>query len=128
MKSDNQPSGLPKPPKLPDSSFSPSPTQQKPTSRLRSSNIPNDDLEMAKKYYFGRGVSVDPSRAYPLFLQSANRGNPESARYLGIMYLRGKGVQKDTQKSLEWFSRAAQGGDEIAKKNLKTLQLMNAHK
>ncbi len=128
VKSDNQPSGLPKPPELPDSSFSPSPNQQKPTSILRSSNIPNDDLEMAKKYYFGRGVSVDPSRAYPLFLQSANRGNPESARYLGIMYLRGKGVQKDTQKSLEWFSRAAQGGDEIAKKNLKTLQLMNAHK
>ena len=44
------------------------------------------------------------------------------------MYLRGKGVQKDIKKSLEWFSQSAQGGDEIAKKNLKTLQLMNSNK
>jgi TPR repeat protein len=40
------------------------------------------------------------------------------------MYLRGKGVQKDTNKALEWFTRAAQGGDELAKKNLKTLQIL----
>ena len=125
---DDQNSGLPDPPVLPDSSFSSSHTRQNTPSSLPSINISNDDLEMAKKHYFGRGVSVDLGRAYAFFLQSANRGNPESARYLGIMYLRGKGVQKDIKKSLEWFSQSAQGGDEIAKKNLKTLQLMNANK
>ena len=66
---------------------------------------------MAKKHYFGLGATIDIDRAYALFSRSANRGNPESARYLGIMYLRGKVVQKDTNKALEWFTRAAQGGD-----------------
>ena len=82
-------------------------------------------MEIAKQHYFGRGVNVDLARAYQLFIKSANAGNPESARYLGVMYLRGKGVEKDTQQALEWFSRAAQGGDELAKKNLKALQILS---
>jgi TPR repeat protein len=44
------------------------------------------------------------------------------------MYLRGKGVTKDTQKALEWFTRAADGGDELAKKNVKTLQILGSRK
>jgi len=81
---------------------------------------------MAKKYYFGHGESANLGLAYELFYKSANRGDPESARYLGIMYLRGKGVQKDTQKALEWFTKAADGGDALARKNVKTLQILNS--
>jgi TPR repeat protein len=117
---------LPTPPTLPASSFSTSPSRQTFTPLGRKTGNSNNDLEMAKKHYYGRGANLDLSRAYELFYQSANRGNPESARYLGIMHLRGKGVGKDTQKALEWFSRAAQGGDEIAKKNLKSLQIINS--
>ena len=109
-----EPSRLPEPPSLP-------PIES-------SSGISGNDQEMAKQYYFGRGENLDLVRAYELFVKSANRGNPESARYLGIMYLRGKGVDKDSRKALEWFTRAAQGGDEIAKKNLKALQILSGSK
>ena len=126
LKKEDQLTNLPEPPTLPNSSFSPSPTQQNSIPRLTSSNAPNNDLEMAKKYYFGHGESANLGLAYDLFYKSANRGDPESARYLGIMYLRGKGVQKDTQKALEWFTKAANGGDALARKNVKTLQILNS--
>jgi len=44
------------------------------------------------------------------------------------MFLRGKGVSKDSQKALEWFTKAASGGDELAKKNVKTLQILSSRK
>ena len=93
----------------------------------RSVSFSNSDLlSDAKKHYFGRGVELDLNRAFALFSQSAEQGNAESARYLGIMYLRGKGVSKDSQKALEWFTIAADGGDELAKKNMRTLQILNS--
>ena len=121
----SEPSRLPKPPSLPPSSFS---SKKKSPPIDPTTGISGNDLEMAKQYYFGRGGNLDLDRAYELFVKSANRGNPESARYVGIMYLRGKGVDKDSRKALEWFSRAAQGGDEIAKKNLKALQILSGRK
>jgi TPR repeat protein len=51
-------------------------------------------------------------------------GNAEAARYLGIMYLRGKGVDKNQNEALNWFEKAAAGGDELAKRNLKTLKML----
>ena len=86
------------------------------------------DLALAKEHYFGRDSNLDLKRAFQLFSQSASLGNPEAARYLGIMYLRGKGVSKDSEKALEWFTRAANGGDELAKKNVKTLQILGSRK
>ena len=77
----------------------------------RSVSFSNSDLlSDAKKHYFGRGAELDLNRAFVMFSQSAEQGNAESARYLGIMYLRGKGVSKDSQKALEWFTIAADGG------------------
>ena len=78
------------------------------------------------KYSFIRFIRFLHIYIILLFYKSANRGDPESARYLGIMYLRGKGVQKDTQKALEWFTKAANGGDALARKNVKTLQILNS--
>jgi TPR repeat protein len=40
------------------------------------------------------------------------------------MHLRGKGVQKDMKEALFWFEKAASGGDELAKKNVKTLKIL----
>ena len=126
LKTEDQLTSLPETPNLSNSSLSASPTQQISSSSLTSSNVPDNDLEMAKKYYFGHGETLNLGHAYELFYKSANRGDPESARYLGIMYLRGKGVQKDTQKALEWFTKAANAGDELARKNVKTLQILNS--
>ena len=57
-----------------------------------------------------------------LFKQSAALGNAEAARYLGIIYLRGKGTDKDLKQAMYWFEQSADRGDELAKKNLSTLR------
>ena len=95
-----------------------------PTKSLSEEGL--QDLSLAKQHYFGRGSNLDLKRAFQLFSQSASSGNPEAARYLGIMYLRGKGVEKDSRKALEWFTKAAAGGDELAKKNVKALQILSS--
>ena len=67
----------------------------------RSVSFSNSDLlSDAKKHYFGRGAELDLNQAFALFSQSAEQGNAESARYLGIMYLRGKGF-RNSKKTLD---------------------------
>ena len=78
--------------------------------------------EEAKKSYWGQGESVDFIKAARLFEESANLGNAEASRYLGIIFLRGKGTEKDLKKAMYWFEQSADGGDELAKKNLATLR------
>lgn len=80
--------------------------------------------ESAKELYWGRGVQVDYLGAHKYFTESANSGNAEASRYLGIMYLRGKGVEKNLQTSVDWFEKAAKRGDPLAQKNLVTIKSM----
>jgi len=107
---------LPTPPPLPTSPPAPS---SLPLPSLGSS----DELrELAKNHYFGRKSAPDYAKSFALFTQSANSGDAEAARYLGIMYLRGKGVPKDNAKALEWFSLASDRGDTLAAKNVRMLK------
>ena len=78
--------------------------------------------EQGKKNYWGQGQQVDFLEAARLFKQSAALGNAEAARYLGIIYLRGKGTDKDLKQAMYWFEQSADRGDELAKKNLSTLR------
>jgi uncharacterized protein len=107
-----QPSTPPIPPSLP-SSASPSPTTD-----------PRQKRELAKKHYFGREAPLDYERSIRLFTDSANAGDAEAARYLGIMYLRGKGVPKDNAKAFQWFVLASDRGDSLAKKNAEMLRTL----
>ena len=79
---------------------------------------------LAKNHYFGRESAPDYKRAFALFTQLANSGDPEAARYLGIAHLRGKGVPKDNVKALQWFRIASQRGDALAEKNVRMLQAL----
>jgi TPR repeat protein len=81
-----------------------------------------DTRILAKNAYWGKGQDVDLQRAFTLFTQSANAGDGESARYLGMMFMQGKGVKKDFKQALYWFDLAAQRGDAMAKSNLEKLQ------
>jgi len=81
-----------------------------------------NSCEEAKKSYWGQGQSVDFIKAARLFKESANLGNAEASRYLGIIFLRGKGTEKDLKQAMYWFEQSAEGGDELAKKNLVTLR------
>ena len=77
---------------------------------------------MAKKHYFGRAAVLDYEKSMRLFTESANAGDAESARYRGIMYLRGKGAPNDNNKAFQGLSLASDRGDALAKKNAEMLQ------
>jgi TPR repeat protein len=64
-------------------------------------------------------VNFDSARG--LFLQASEQGDGEAARYLGLMSLRGKGVEKNSRDAMKWFTLAAERGDSLAKKNLQML-------
>lgn len=78
--------------------------------------------ENAKKIYWGKSTDDKLNEAFQAFEKCANLGDAESARYLGIMYLRGKGVVKDVKQAIKWLEVAAEGGDELAEKNLTLLR------
>lgn len=98
-------------------------TKQESASKVESALV-SEKLELAKKHYFGREMKLDLNLAFKLFSELSMTGNAEAARYLGIMYLRGKGVDKNQNEALNWFEKAAAGGDELAKRNLKTLKML----
>jgi TPR repeat protein len=60
--------------------------------------------------------------AFKSFKKCADLGDAESARYLGIMYLRGKGISKNVDEALRWLEVAAKRGDDLAEKNLLSLR------
>ncbi len=100
-------------------------TKQEPSLSPALTSMSSQEIcESAKKLYWGRGVQVDYLGAHKFFILSANSGNAEAARYLGLIYLRGKGVGKNLQTSVDWFEKAAKGGDLIAQKNLVTIRSM----
>lgn len=78
--------------------------------------------EDAKKVYWGRSSISSIHDAFKSFEKCANLGDAESARYLGIMYLRGKGVPKNAEEALKWLEVAAERGDSLAGKNLLSLK------
>ena len=85
-----------------------------------------ESCELAKRYYSGIGIPVDYTAARSNFVIAANGGDIEAARYLGIIYLRGKGVAKDRVEAAKWLRMAAAGGDVMAKRNLELLEQLLA--
>ena len=77
--------------------------------------------EEAKRLYWSKS-SNSLEQAKKIFELSAGMGDAESARYLGMMYLQGKGVAKSTDNALKWFEIASEGGDAMAKRNLDSLK------
>ncbi len=78
--------------------------------------------EEGKRLYWSQQGSSSLLEASKLFNLAAEMGDPESARYLGLMYLQGKGVKKDSNEAIKWFEIASQGGDAMAKRNLQSLK------
>lgn len=85
-----------------------------------------ESRELAKRLYSGLGIPVDYAAAHSNFVIAANGGDVEAARYLGIIYLRGKGVAKDRVEAAKWLRMAAAGGDVMAKRNLVLLEQLLA--
>lgn len=78
--------------------------------------------EEAKRLYWSKQPNGSLQEASKLFKLAAEMGDPESARYLGLMYLQGKGVEKDPVEAIKWFEIASEGGDIMAQRNLQSLK------
>ena len=99
------------------------PSQNESTQSKPAILLPVDQIrEDAKKVYWGSSKSKSMEDAFKSFEKCANLGDAESARYLGIMYLRGKGISKNVDEALRWLEVAAKRGDDLAEKNLLSLR------
>ena len=66
----------------------------------------------------GTNKALQGQRIY----DAAYEGNTEAQRALGMMYFRGKAFCRNTSKAMDWFSKAAANGDDIARWELEKLQ------
>jgi hypothetical protein len=64
----------------------------------------------ARDYYYGLGVPKDYNRALSLYLQAADRGDPEAQYIAGGMYFKGQGTAVDYKKAFEMLYTAAKNG------------------
>lgn len=69
-----------------------------------------NNYEKAKKYE----VNGKLDRAVEAYEKAADAGHLEAQNMLGVMYLKGEGVEQDKQKARELFKNAAEEGLDIA--------------
>jgi TPR repeat protein len=62
-------------------------------------------------YNGGNGVPPNYAESAKWFRLSADNGEPEAQRHLGLMYGEGRGVAQDYEQALRWFRLAADQGD-----------------
>lgn len=71
------------------------------------------------KKFGARQIDADPTKAVALFSKLADQGVPAGLRTMGELHASGlAGVEKNFAKSLDYFSRAAQGNDAAAQVTL----------
>ena len=66
-------------------------------------------------------VPANPAEAVWLFQAAADRGSILAMRNLGVMYETGQGVAADQRRAIEYYRKAAAGGDDVAAGELRRL-------
>jgi localization factor PodJL len=97
-------------------------------------NLPTDDLrtranaeeipameELARRLLQGVGVVKDQQAGAGWLLRAAQRGSPQAAFNVGVMYERGFVVERDSTRAVEWYRKAAEANLPMAKHNLALL-------
>jgi uncharacterized protein len=83
--------------------------------RLHEMMYADTHLKLGIMYLKGRGVKQDYKEAAKWFLKSADKGNVEAQRNLGLMYSTTEmGVNLDYKESAKWLRKAADQGDALA--------------
>ncbi|MBL4796935.1 MAG: SEL1-like repeat protein [Oleispira sp.] len=73
----------------------------------------NETYSSALKYQFGlEEHELDLEKAFRLHKNAANAGHVGAQRNLGHLYEHGKGVRKDLELAIHWYSKAAMAGDQ----------------
>jgi TPR repeat protein len=84
------------------------------------------ELQLARDYLAGNGVTRDASKSAYWYRQAADRGDPSAQVELGYFYLVGIGVSRDEQEAAKWFQRAAASGSRTGKLNMAVMYLRGA--
>ena len=75
-------------------------------------------------YEDGLVLPRDYRDAFKWYELAANQGYPGAQTNLGMMFARGRGVEASRKTAIEWFQRAAKQGDNVAKRNLEALGVL----
>ena len=65
-------------------------------------------------YIYGQGVPKDEQKAFALFQDGAEKGNPLCMFFYAMCFEGGVGVEKDRRAARTWYIRAAEGGNRTA--------------
>ena len=74
--------------------------------------------ELARIYYYGRGVPADKAKAVRFFRLAAEQGHAASQFNLAVCLINGEGVPVNRAEALEWAKKAAEKGLVPAQKML----------
>lgn len=79
-------------------------------------------FEAGKAFYLGSTGDINYKEALKRFRELAdNHNHTESQFYLGRMYEKGQGVNKDETEALYWYEKAAKNGDSRANSRIEAL-------
>ncbi len=80
-------------------------------------------LHLARLYRYGNGVPLDCDIARNWYEEAANENNNNAMLMLGDLYSEGCiGFRDDREKAREWYTKAAQAGNELANDKLQKLK------
>ena len=85
-------------------------TELKTDRRIDNQAYATEQNERGNRYYYGRGVAQDYSKAAECYRNAAAQGNVSAQDNLGWMYENGLGVKKNYVEALQWYSKAAERG------------------
>ncbi|HET6406390.1 MAG TPA: tetratricopeptide repeat protein, partial [Chthoniobacteraceae bacterium] len=75
-------------------------------------------FQSARAYLNGKGVEVDPRKAFDLMRSAAERGHADAIGGMGYFYAAGIAVAKDEKTAVEWFRSGAEKGSVRSQYNL----------
>lgn len=73
---------------------------------------------LALKYYYGRGVAINYSKAAVWYRKAAEQGHAGAQNNLGCMYDKGQGIPQNYSEAVKWYRNAAAQGEPYAQHNL----------
>ena len=79
-------------------------------------------FEVAKCYYYGKGVEENHAEALCWYKKAADAGYDLAMFNVAECYYYGKGTEKNHAEALCWYKKAADIGNEFAQNKLKEMQ------
>jgi hypothetical protein len=80
-------------------------------------------FRIGKAYLYGtNGYEQNPAKAIESLTKASNNGDSYAMAWLGYIYAEGLGVEKNMNKSRQWYELAAKNGSDYAKEKLELMK------